>query len=169
MIPSIMTQDPLGFLFMTFIVGSLRQGPVFLALLSLLTSIVIYPFIYIGKWTFKRFMEEVEELRKWQKELVVVIAMSALFWILVRAWYVLIGSSFVTDVAGFLAWILITGFIAYLFYLSAKKAHSRFTDSWTMPRPISYFIVNYGFNLIGWIILYILIIVISLESGTYLQ
>jgi len=170
-IPSTIIQDPLGTLFLTFLIGSLRYGPVFLGLLSLITSVITYPFIFIGKWMLKRPFEELEleDLKKWQKELIIVISLSLIFWILVRAWYALAGSSFVTDIPGFLVWVLITGFIAYLIYSGAKKAHSKFTERWTMPNPLSYFVMDYGFNLIMWVILYILIIVISLESGTYLQ
>jgi len=161
----IVIENPLLFLLMTFIAGTLRNGPIFLLLLSVLTSIVTYPFIFLGRIILNKQMVKIEELNNWQKELVTVILLSLIFWILIRLWYFLAGSSFIVDILGFIAWVLVTGFIAYLFLIGAKKIHSMFTSKWEMPKPISYFIMNYMFNLIGWIILYILIIVISLETG----
>ncbi|MFW5902263.1 MAG: hypothetical protein ACOCTT_00030 [archaeon] len=161
----IIIENPLLFLLMTFITGSLRNGPIFLTLLAVMTSIFTYPFIFLGIWILKKQMMKIEEFNDWQKELVTVISLSFIFWILIRVWYVLAGSSFITDIPGFIAWALITGFVAYLFYLGAKKTHLIFTDKWEMPKPLSYFIVNYAFNLIGWILLYIIIIVISMDTA----
>ncbi len=162
---SIVVENPLLFLFMSFITGSLRHGPIFLLVLALITAVITYPFIFLGKWVFKEFSERLKELEKWQNKLLTTLTLSLILWLLIRAWYALTGSSFIVDIPGFIAWVLITGLIFHIFYLGAKIIHSKIIEKWTMPSVISYFLIDYIFNLIGWIILYVAIVVISMDTG----
>lgn len=149
-------KDPLTFIFFYFLKGVAGVSIASLLLLSLMTTVVSYPFIYIGERIRGKILKD--EI-KWKRDLATSIIISFLFWTLFRVWYVLMGSMFTTDFLGFLTWIVISGFIFYLLYLTGEKIHSKITDLWEMPLPISILITSYAVNLLAWIVLYIVMII----------
>lgn len=156
--PILILEDPIGFLILYFLFVTQTQGPQTLLLLSLITSTLLYPFIYIGKYLMKKW--RVEEREKWKDELKTFIVVSIIFWVIIRAWYFLQGNTFTESVPKMFIWMLFSGLLTYGIYRAIKPLYQKLTNKWEMPSPIALFVMNYIVNLLGWIVLYLLIIVI---------
>lgn len=161
---TLLIEDPLWFLLLYFLWGTPMKGPSLLFLLALITSIITYPLTYLCRGVYRYLGENKEEWEGWKKELSSCIIGSFILWVAIRLWYVAMGSYFITDIFGFITWILVSGVIGYLIYLGGKKLHRWIIEKWTMPTPLSIFITNYITNFIVWFILYLLIVVIG-KSG----
>ncbi len=159
MVLPLIIENPLGYLFLYLFVESPTNPITTLLVLSLITTLFAYPFLYFGKFLLQKVEEKWSEWRKWKQEFLTAFTVNLCFWIFIRLWYVVMGNAFTTDLFGLVRWIVFTGILGYLIYLLGKRVHRKMTERWEMPFPISLLIVIYLMNLLIWVILYFIIIV----------
>ncbi len=162
MINSLLIQNPVAYLFQEFFFGSLVNPIQTLLMLSLLTTVFTYPFLYLSRFILEKLEEEKQDWSDRKREMVTSLGTAFLFWLFIRTWYALIGKTFIPDILSFIEAVLIIGILGYGAYFLGREIHSRFTDKWDMPFPISLLVITYLMNLFTWVVLYLFIIVINI-------
>ena len=153
----IMLSDPISFLLVYYFFNVLSEGIVGIIKISVISSVMAFPFAYLGSWLYGRINGT-----RFTNIVLVSLVTSALFWAVSRIIAMATtGSSFIaSELSSILAIILaITlGAIAFTYlglYFSSKMRH------WTMPKPLNLYLSALLSITVFWIALTALLRVVN--------
>lgn len=146
--------QPIAFL-MTFLVYYVYPDPILGVLkIALFSTVLMYPFLLIGDKVYTKLKNQIriQPVIIWY---ITGFLMTAIFWLIIRIWSSLLGGEVfmtgtITEIAvgWFLGSIFILVFGMFGHWLLRKMEHE-----YEMPHYISYLIISYVLNVIGWTII----------------
>jgi hypothetical protein len=134
--------DPIGFIFYMFLWGIGQDTIGTLLKLSILSSVIVFPFILLGKRVYGWVEKNVKSSR-----LVLLFLTSFLtlflFLVIARLWYVAFGSAFIS--AGLVEFIIdfvIAGIAVFVLALLGDFLSHKLHQKWDVPQKLSLYVVD---------------------------
>lgn len=153
--------DPIGFILFFFIfgVGDDLIGTVLK--LTVLSSVIVFPFTIMGRWIYGKVEERVKSPHLAVLFLTSLITVF-LFVIVIRLWYVLFGSSFLAiGLSDFLIGFTVALVISFLFALLGDFINHVIHQNWKVPQMLSLYVID----LIVSLVFFIMVVVAIYASG----
>lgn len=153
--------NPLAFIFLSFFYSFFEEGIKALFEISIISSVIAYPFILLGD----RIKVNIEESKKWKPIVnlfVTTLVTLFIFWVIIRVWYVIFsGSSFMTSIPDFIIFIIGGSIIMFFFVILGNYIKTKISETWKMPQPIAFYIVGLIICIVFWLVVLAIVSIIS--------
>jgi len=153
--------DPIGFILFFFIFGIGEDAIGTILKLTVLSSVIVFPFTVLGKWVYGKVEEKVKSPHLLVLFLTSLITVF-LFVIVIRLWYVLFGSSFLAmGLSDFLTGFAVALVVSFLFALLGDFINHVIHQNWKVPQMLSLYVID----LIVCLVFFIIVIAAIYASG----
>ena len=144
--------DPLGFIGVYFFYYAANEVVMTPLKLALYSSILIYPFMLIGRWMHINFMKTANRIVRLY---VISLAVTFIFWIVMLIWRTIgvgLGGTSLNVVNIVIGWIMAAA-IAMPFMIIGFHLHRKMSERWNMPKALSLYIITLIMCILFWYIL----------------
>jgi hypothetical protein len=134
--------DPLGFIVFFFVFGVGEDLLGTLLKLSILSSVIVFPFTLLGKLIYDWVEKSVKSIHLVKLFLTSLITVF-LFIIIIRLWYVLWGSKFLAvGATDFLLGFAVAVVIAFIFALLGDFLNHVVHKQWQVPQGLTLYVID---------------------------
>jgi hypothetical protein len=130
--------NPVGFLLLYFVAGVMNEGFLVSLKLALISSLIAYPFIFLGRKVLDYVKKEYASGHL--KSLFAATLLTLfVFWFILRLWYVVFSGSafFPTGVLTFIFGMIVSFAIVFLLVLCGDFLLKKFYERYKMPAPVA--------------------------------
>jgi hypothetical protein len=133
--------DPVGFIVFSILMGSIDQLAYNVLTLSLLSSVIAYPFILIGRWVYGNLKPSVTG--HLTNLFLTTLVTSVAFAIVLRLWYFAFGSALISGSAASLAVSFIaTAIVAFACVIIGDFLNHKMAMRWQMPEKLTLYVID---------------------------
>jgi len=152
--------DPIGFIVFFFIFGVGEDPFGTLLKLSILSSVIAFPFVLLGKLVYGWVEKSVKSIHLVKLFLTSLITVF-LFIIVMRLWYALFGSTFLSvSLSDFLIGFAVAVVIAFIFAILGDFLNHIVHKQWQVPEGLTLYVIDL-------IVCFVFLIVVYM--ATYLE
>jgi len=134
--------DPIGFIILLFLWGVGEDTVATILKLAILSSVVVFPFTLLGKLVYDWVDKNIKSAH-----LVILFLTSFitvfLFIMIIRLWYVLFGSTFLSVGLGdFVLGFVIAGTVAFIFAILGDFINHVIHQNWKVPQGLTLYVID---------------------------
>ena len=134
--------DPIGFIVLFFVFGVGEDLLGTLLKLSILSSVIVFPFVLLGKKVYEWVEKSVKSIHLVKLFLTSLITVF-LFIIIIRLWYVLWGSEFLAvGAADFLLGFALAVVVAFIFAIVGDFLNHIVHKQWQVPQGLTLYVID---------------------------